>query len=193
MHCSCYWQPPFLRGEQRHSNMRSVYSLRSCGADLVEVVQCLIACLPELRGRYCEAVEACEAFCRRQVEVDIFNIGVFKFKGVTGSYQVVQLLPQELRGRNEHWPASLTRGKAVCMQRDVSLLGSVSVSIPDPSRPHLHCGWYQSTSNSTDDNSSINLPAIVSPSSSITEKGKAQAFSRRPAPGGIPAPPRPGI
>lgn len=132
--------------------------------------------------------------CRRQIEVDIFSIGLFKFKGVTGSYQVVQLLPQELRGRNEHFPANLSRGKAVCMQRDVGLLGSVTVSIPDPSKPHLHCGWYQSTSaNPADDHSSFNLPAVVSPTGSITEKGHAQAFARLAVSNLSQAPPRSGL
>ena len=113
--------------------------------------------------------------------MDIFKIGLFKFKGVTGSYQVVQLLPQELRGRNEHFPATLSKGKAVCMQRDAGLVGSVAVSIPDPSKPHLHCGWYQQTNNSTDERNSFNLPAVVSPTGSVTEQGQSSAFRQAAA------------
>ena len=113
--------------------------------------------------------------------MDIFNIGLFKFKGVTGSYQVVQLLPRELRGRNDHFPASLTKGKAVCMQRDAGHIGTVTVSIPDPSKPHLHRGWQQNTSNSCGERSSFHLPAVVSPAGSITDQGQSSAFTRAAA------------
>ncbi len=107
--------------------------------------------------------------CRRDIDVDIYSIGLFKFKGVTGSYRVVQLLPQELLGRNKHCPTGLSnhRGKAVCMQRDAGLIRSVVVSIPDTSLPYLHCGWQQTSRTSTDQHCSVDLPAVVSPKGSV--------------------------
>ena len=77
--------------------------------------------------------------CRRPVAIDIFSIGVFKFKGVAGTYNVVQVMPTQLAGRNEHFPATLPRGKATCLSRDVEKLSHVTVQLPDYDLPQVSC------------------------------------------------------
>ena len=72
--------------------------------------------------------------------VDVYSIGMFKFKGVMGMYNVVQVMPSLLAGRNEHIPASLPRGKATCVTRDIEKLSSVTVYLPDYEQPQLHGG-----------------------------------------------------
>ena len=71
--------------------------------------------------------------------VDIFSIGVFKFKGVAGTYKVVQVMPTQLAGRNEHFPATLPRGKATCLSREVEKLSHVTVQLPDYDLPQVSC------------------------------------------------------
>ena len=78
--------------------------------------------------------------CRRPVAVDVYSIGMFKFKGVMGMYNVVQIMPSLLVGRNEHIPASLPRGKATCVTRDIEKLSSVTVYLPDYEQAQLHSG-----------------------------------------------------
>lgn len=72
--------------------------------------------------------------------VDVYSIGMFKFKGVMGMYNVVQIMPSLLAGRNEHIPASLPRGKATCVTRDIEKLSSVTVYLPDYEQAQLHAG-----------------------------------------------------
>ena len=71
--------------------------------------------------------------------IDIFSIGVFKFKGVAGIYNVVQVMPTQLAGRNEHFPATLPRGKATCLSREVEKLSHVTVQLPDYDLPQVSC------------------------------------------------------
>ncbi|KAL3161919.1 hypothetical protein ABBQ38_009004 [Trebouxia sp. C0009 RCD-2024] len=66
-------------------------------------------------------------FPRRPVTVDVYSIGMFKFKGVMGMYNVVQIMPSLLADRNEHIPASLPRGKATCVTRDIEKLSTITV------------------------------------------------------------------
>ena len=82
--------------------------------------------------------------CRRPVTVDVYSIGMFKFKGVMGMYNVVQIMPALLADRNEHIPASLPRGKATCVTRDIEKLSTVTVYLPDYEQPQLHAGHNES-------------------------------------------------
>ena len=76
--------------------------------------------------------------------VDVYSIGMFKFKGVMGMYNVVQIMPALLADRNEHIPASLPRGKATCVTRDIEKLSTVTVHLPDYEQPQLHAGHNKS-------------------------------------------------
>lgn len=82
--------------------------------------------------------------CRRPVTVDVYSIGMFKFKGVMGMYNVVQIMPSVLADRNEHIPASLPRGKATCVTRDIEKLSTITVYLPDYDQPQLHAGHNES-------------------------------------------------
>lgn len=82
--------------------------------------------------------------CRRPVIVDVYSIGMFKFKGVMGMYNVVQIMPALLADRNEHIPASLPRGKATCVTRDIEKLSTITVYLPDYEQPQLHAGHNES-------------------------------------------------
>lgn len=87
---------------------------------------------------------AADDACRRPVTVDVYSIGMFKFKGVMGMYNVVQIMPALLADRNEHIPASLPRGKATCVTRDIEKLSTVTVYLPDYEQPQLHAGHNKS-------------------------------------------------
>ena len=49
-----------------------------------------------------------------------------------------------LADRNEHIPASLPRGKATCVTRDIEKLSTVTVYLPDYEQPQLHAGHNES-------------------------------------------------
>ncbi|KAK9811314.1 hypothetical protein WJX72_001645 [[Myrmecia] bisecta] len=77
-------------------------------------------------------------FPRRLVDVDVYSIGLFKFKGVTGVYSVVQVLPALLAGRIAFISAPPPSGKAICLAHDVCKVGSAAVDIPDFEQPQLY-------------------------------------------------------
>ena len=65
------------------------------------------------------------------VEVDIYSLGRFVFKGMSRPQQIVQVLPTALTSRLALFSHVLKRGKATCIQQDDRHLHSVRMWLPD--------------------------------------------------------------
>ena len=65
------------------------------------------------------------------VDVDVFSLGSFAFKGMAGQWQIAQVLPSALIARLELFSHVLKRGKATCTRRDDSQLHCVKMWLPD--------------------------------------------------------------
>ena len=65
------------------------------------------------------------------VDVDVFSLGSFAFKGMGGQWQIAQVLPSALTARLELFSHVLKRGKATCTRQDDSQLHSMKMWLPD--------------------------------------------------------------
>ena len=65
------------------------------------------------------------------VDVDVFSLGSFAFKGMAGQWQIAQVLPSALTARLELFSHVLKRGKATCTRQDDSQLHSVKMWLPE--------------------------------------------------------------
>ena len=65
------------------------------------------------------------------VDVSIFSLGSFVFKGMAGEWQIAQVLPSVLVSRLELFSHVLRRGKATCTRQDDSQLHSIKMWLPE--------------------------------------------------------------
>ncbi|KAK9833496.1 hypothetical protein WJX84_004300 [Apatococcus fuscideae] len=65
------------------------------------------------------------------VEVEVYSLGSFAFKGMGGQWQIAQVLPSSLTARLELFSHVLKRGKATCTRQDDSQLHSVKMWLPE--------------------------------------------------------------
>ena len=65
------------------------------------------------------------------VDVNIFSLGSFVFKGMGGEWQIAQVLPSVLVSRLELFSHVLKRGKATCTRQDDSHLHSIKMWLPE--------------------------------------------------------------
>ena len=136
-HSKCFWWH-LLTIWDRQFNLSGMLVLLSAGAQCSSMSTAQMGTTS--RPQFYVMKMNCAVLCRRPVLVDVYSIGMFKFKGVMGMYNVVQIMPSLLAGRNEHIPASLPRGKATCVTRDIERLSSVTVYLPDYEQAQLHGG-----------------------------------------------------
>ena len=70
-------------------------------------------------------------FCWRPVQVDVFSLGSFTFKGMDRDQRIAQVLPTALASRLELFSHVLKRGKATCTKQDDSHLHTVTTWLPE--------------------------------------------------------------
>ncbi len=70
-------------------------------------------------------------FCWRPVQVDVFSLGSFTFKGMDRDQRIAQVLPTALASRLELFSHVLKRGKATCTKQDDSHLHAVTMWLPE--------------------------------------------------------------
>ena len=67
----------------------------------------------------------------QNVEVDIYSLGTFAFKGMGREQRIAHVLPTTLASRLALFSHVLKRGKATCTQQDDEYLHSVTMWLPD--------------------------------------------------------------
>ena len=70
-------------------------------------------------------------FVWQGVNLDVFSLGSFQFKGMAGNREIAQVLPSALRARLELFSHVLKRSKATCIRQDDTKLHAVQMWLPD--------------------------------------------------------------
>lgn len=70
---------------------------------------------------------------QKLLDVEVYSLGVFAFKGLAAHRQIAQLMPTTLTERLSLFPHVLKRGKAICVTPDNSLLAVATAVLPDVS------------------------------------------------------------
>ncbi|KAK9864492.1 hypothetical protein WJX84_005112 [Apatococcus fuscideae] len=70
---------------------------------------------------------------QKLVDVDVYSLGLFAFKGLASHRQIAQLIPTSLSERLALFPHVLKRGKATCITADSKLLATSTAILPDVS------------------------------------------------------------
>lgn len=78
-------------------------------------------------------IDDSSSFPQRLVDVEVYSLGMFAFKGLTAHRQIAQLMPSSLSERLALFPHVLKRGKATCVTYDNRLLAVTAALLPDVS------------------------------------------------------------
>ena len=70
---------------------------------------------------------------QKLVDVEVYSLGTFAFKGLAAHRQIAQLMPTSLSERLALFPHVLKRGKATCVTSDSRLLAVSTAVLPDVS------------------------------------------------------------
>ena len=71
------------------------------------------------------------SFVWQGVNLDVYSLGSFQFKGMAGNREIAQVLPSKLGARLELFSHVLKRSKATCTRQDDTKLHSVQMWMPD--------------------------------------------------------------
>ncbi|KAK9831232.1 hypothetical protein WJX74_008532 [Apatococcus lobatus] len=70
---------------------------------------------------------------QKLLDVEVYSLGMFAFKGLAAHRQIAQLMPTNLSERLALFPHALKRGKATCVTPDNKLLAVATAVLPDVS------------------------------------------------------------
>lgn len=71
------------------------------------------------------------SFVWQGVNLDVYSLGSFQFKGMAGNREIAQVLPSALGARLELFSHVLKRSKATCIRQDDTKLHAVQMWMPD--------------------------------------------------------------
>ena len=78
-------------------------------------------------------VDESSSIPQKLLDVEVYSLGIFAFKGLAAHRQIAQLMPTTLSERLALFPHVLKRGKAICVTPDNSLLAVATAVLPDVS------------------------------------------------------------
>ena len=86
-----------------------------------------------LRTSSLPPIDDSTSFPQKLVDVEVYSLGMFAFKGLTAHRRIAQLMPTSLSERLSLFPHVLKRGKATCVTYDNRLLAVTTAVLPDVS------------------------------------------------------------
>ena len=126
------------------AKLKSISDCSSLSPAVMEMVKATRRQSLEIRALHHSASSAAFRSCslpvddsssipQRLLDVEVYSLGMFAFKGLAAHRQIAQLMPSSLSERLALFPHALKRGKATCVTPDNKLLAVTTVVLPDVS------------------------------------------------------------